>query len=79
MTNNSCPDCSRHIEFYEADTSYIIRNKSSSNPTPGYNSNNYIPTGNGKVSTAGLIFNIIAAIVIGSICLFVAYQVMISK
>ena len=83
MTNNICPDCSRHIEFFEPDTSYIITNKSSPDSTPTYtsnhNSNYYVPKGHNKISTAGLNFNIIAAIVIGGICLFVAYQVMISK
>jgi hypothetical protein len=81
MTNNICPDCSRHIEFYEPDTSFIVTNKQPSTPNTNYHAPTYTGSsvgGHNKISTAGIIFNVIAAVVIISICLFVAYQVMIS-
>ncbi|GEM_PF-1064672 len=84
ITNNHCPDCEEkerakiRFDFTPNPTTY--RHPSPpSNPYQDNHRGGTVYVGKKPPATTGeIIFNVIAAIVIISICLFVAYQVMIS-
>jgi len=85
ITNYHCPDCEEEekskirFDFTPNPTTY--RHPSPpSNPYQDNHRGGTVYGGNKPPATTGeVIFNLIAAIVIISICLFVAYQVMISS
>ncbi|MEL2244072.1 hypothetical protein PAS25_24210 [Leclercia adecarboxylata] len=84
ITNNHCPDCEeieRSKTRHGSSSSYMSTYTPPPPSTP-YSSGYSGGTGYGgkklPATTGEIIFNVIAAIVIISICLFVAYQVMIS-
>lgn len=83
ITNYHCPDCEEkerskiRFDFTPNPTTY--RHPSPSNPYQDNHGGGTGYSGKKPPATPGeIIFNVIAAIVIISICLFVAYQVMIS-